>query len=490
LFLLAASPVLLLIALLLILRWPLLKAAPTTFVYTAIIAVGAWGLPATYLGSALLKGFLLTLDIGLIVFGAIFFLGYLRQMGALVRMEKELLALTSDRRLQAILLAWPFGGFIEGVSGFGTPAVIVAPLLVGIGFGPLTAILVALVANSTAVAFGAVGTPIRIGFSGLETSGVAFHSALINLVAGLSVPLMILALVTKSESGSRVGSFISLLPWTLFAGFAFLIPYTLLSMVGYEFPSIFGGAIGLVVTIASLRFGFLVPSAGNSNIKAMIRAFAPYILLLGLLILGKFAFISQQVSLNLGGGLSHSVQFFNPGFAFLTTALLMTLYLKRPIRELVGLAGSTMTPLRKAVVSIFFITSFTYTMIATGSHDPDRAGILQSLADMIVTPALPYYSSFIGAFGAFLAGSATVSNLLFGSMQAIAAESIGFPVSWILALQLVGAGAGNMIALPNLLAVQAAVGLEAREPELLLRLITPCLIYLVLATLAGAVFSL
>jgi lactate permease len=486
---LAASPVLLLIFLLLVLRWPLLKAAPATFVYTALIAVWGWDLPASHMSSVLFKGALLTIDIGLIVFGAIFFLGYLRATGAIGNMEKELLSLTSDRRLQAILLAWPFGGFIEGVSGFGTPAVIVAPLLVGIGFAPMTAILVALVANSTAVAFGAVGTPIRIGFSGLETSGVAFQAALINLVAGLSVPLMILGLVTRSESKSRGGSFFSLLPWTVFAGFAFLVPYTLFSLLGHEFPSIFGGAVGLFLMIASLRVGFLVPKAESASFMQMARAFSPYIFLLALLIMGKFAFISQQMRLNLGGGLSHNVQFFNPGFAFLTTALFLALYLKRPVRELAALAGSTLAPLRKTAISIFFITSFTYTLIATGTHDPGRPGILESLAEMIVTPALPYYASFIGAFGAFLAGSATVSNLLFGGMQAVAAEAIGFSVSWILALQLVGAGVGNMIALSNVLAVQAAVGVEGREPELLIRLLPPCLLYLVLASLAGAAFS-
>ena len=109
----------------------------------------------------------------------------------------------------------------------------------------MTAILVTLLANSTAVPFGAVGTPIRIGLAGLDTAGVPLRAALINLFAGLLIPLMIMIVVGKNESNGRWKAFIQCLPWAIFAALVFLIPYCLFSMLGQEFPSIFGGAIGL-----------------------------------------------------------------------------------------------------------------------------------------------------------------------------------------------------------------------------------------------------
>lgn len=455
--------------------------------YTATAALIFWRLPWQSLAGALGKGLLLSFDIALIVFGAIFFLGYLRETGALHKMQESLKALSPDRRVQAILLTWLFGGFIEGVAGFGTPAVTVAPLLVGIGFAPLTAVTMALLANSTAVAFGAVGTPVRIGFAGLETLGVSWNAALLSLLPGLLVPLMILGFMVRAEvkRGLQWHAFRQAVPWALFAGAAFLLPFSLFAKFGPEFPSIFGGAIGLTLAVLSLRFGVLVPKPlsgeGSLGVKvkwiSLIQAFFPYLVLMIFLLFGKLAFNLTVLRLDLGADLFHNVQLFSPGFAFLTTVALLSLWQKDNLLTLIKLGKSTLPPLLKTALSIFFISAVTYVMIVSG--------MLESLAQVTVSPALPFYSAFIGAFGAFLAGSATVSNLLFGALQSTAAEGLGLGVSWILALQLLGAGAGNMIALPNLLAVQAAVGLESEESRLISRLLLPCLLYLCVASLVS-----
>lgn len=491
-FLLAISPVILLVLFLFVLKWQLVKAAPVIFFYTAFLALWKWSLPFDHLFAALMKGALLSADVMLIVFGAVLFLNFLRSLGIIRSMEENLRALSPDKRIQAILLAWLFGSFIEGVSGFGTPAVVVAPLLVGLGFTPMTAILVTLLANSTAVPFGAVGTPIRIGLAGLDTAGVPLRTALINLFSGLLIPLMILIVVGKNESNGRWKAFVQCLPWAIFAALVFLIPYCLFSMLGQEFPSIFGGAIGLTLAIISLRYGFLVPkdhAASSVKLGKLTRAFTPYLLLLVFFILGKLVFSTLQVRLKLGGGLTHSLQLFNPGLGFLSVVILLAFYYRKSVSELVTLGKTTMGPLGKAALSIFFISSMTYVMTVTGHQGPTRPGMVESLASFIMTPALPYYSAFIGGFGSFLAGSATVSNLLFGELQTQAAQSLGLNIPWILALQLVGSGAGNMIALSNILAVQAAVGSGEKEAKVLLLLIVPCLLYLIVSTLVGILLS-
>lgn len=461
-----------------------------------LVAVVGWDLPLKYVGSVFAKSFLLSLDVMLIVFGAIFFLNYLRQTGVIRSLESQLLALSPDPRVQAILLAWLFGSFIEGSSGFGTPAVIVAPLLVSVGFSPTTAILVSLTANSTAVAFGAVGTPIRIGLAGIDTVGVPWRAALINVFAGALVPFMILAFVVRERVEGRWRSFFECLPWATFAALAFLVPYLLFSFFGQEFPSLFGAAIGLGFAVISLRCRFLVPNhsftfsnkrvAGAISLTKLFYAFLPYMLLLSLLLLGKALFTVFQMTLDLGGGITHSLQSFNPGFAFLTAIGLLALYKKITPSQLFVWGSEALRPLGKTAVSIFFVSAMTYTIIVSSAAS--GVGMLDSLMAPLRSSALPFFSAYVGAFGSFLAGSATVSNLLFGEVQVQAAQELGFTVSWILALQIVGAGAGNMIALPNILAVQAAVGSQAKESQLLYRLVFPCFAYLFVATAFGTTF--
>lgn len=494
----AFSPVLLLFFFLFGLRLTLVKTAPVVCLYTVFVAWLKWDLTWVDLAAASSKGLFLTGDIMFIVFGAVLFLGYLRESDRLHAMEAQLSRLSPDKRLQGILLAWLFGGFIEGASGFGAPAAVVAPFLVGIGFKPLTAILISLLANSTAVTFGAVGTPVRVGFAGLDIDGVAFKAAMVGSIAGMSVPIMILAFILRSEGNSTWRNFWrelwSYVPWTLFAGISFLIPFLLFSRFGYEFPSLLGGIMGITLAVLSLRYGFLTP--GNSrpiseerneklDLLQLARSFAPYLLLVVVLTLGKLAFSAFQVRFEIGSGLSHSVQLFNPGFAFLTLIVIFSMFERMPFIKLKNLARATMKPLGTTAVSIFFVSTLTYVMIVTGTGPSIRPGMLEVSASMLTTPSLPIFSPFIGALGSFLAGSATVSNLLFGEIQFSAAHHLGLATSWVLALQLAGAAAGNMIALPNILAVQASVGVERREPWVLSRLIGPCLIYLVIVMLSG-----
>src|SRR5690606_38982520 len=132
---------------------------------------------------------------------------FLKQTPVLRAIEIHLAHLSSDRRIQAVLVAFLFGSFIEGSAGFGTPAAIVAPFLRAVGFPVMTAITVALAANSTAVAFGAVGTTVRVGFAGLDISGVATEASLINLLPGTLVPLILVALVVRSGRAPRLGDF-------------------------------------------------------------------------------------------------------------------------------------------------------------------------------------------------------------------------------------------------------------------------------------------
>lgn len=475
---LALLPILTLLILLFFFRLPFYKTAPFVFMLTLVNSLLIWKIPLEAVCSVLIKALFLTGDIILIIFGAVLFASYMRESGYLERMLDQLKNLTSEKEIQTILFGWLFGGFIEGISGFGTSGAIVAPFLVGLGFTPMKAILVSLASNSTAVTFGAVGTPVRIGL--VEFSKLSFiqETAFINIIPGLFVVFFI-----TYVAGGSIG-FIRFLreKWfmTFVGGLIFLIPYSFFAHFGSEYPTILGGGMGFFI------FLFLVRKRASSNIDftQLSMSFSPYLLLLVLLFAGKFVFSSYDLILDLGFKLSHGLQFFNPGFAFLTAIVLISFYKRTSLGSLVTLTKSTWDPIKKTFISIFSISAMTYTMVITdriSSYD----GMLETISSHVIGSNLTYYASFIGAFGAFMAGSATVSNLLLADIQILGATTFGLSKELILALQLTGAAAGNMIALPNILAIQAAVGENGKERDILLSLIVPCAIYLGLATVVG-----
>ena len=519
-FLLAALPVLALILALTVLRWPLLWAAAVALALTLGVAAYAGSLlPELALGAGL-RGALLTLDIAIILFGAILFFQVLRGAGVVETLQRQLIRLTPDHRLQAILIAWLLGGFIEGIAGFGTPAAVVAPLLLGLGFSPLRAVLITLLANSTTVTFGAVGTPIRIGFAGLPAEGVAETAATLNLFTGLLVPLLMLAVVVQARPEGRVKAFLQALPWALWAGLAFTVPTWLLVRFGQEFATLLGALTGLLLVGLSLKLRWLVPKhvwrlpeaptaemaaaetavaetpsegtaspasaaapaespASGGKIAAVVSALpalaavpplVPYGLLVALLLLGKFGFGSLRWAVGLPGALQYNWALFNPGWMFLL-ALLVLVPLYPPVRQALKPALQATSvkmglPLLALLVTTVFVQLFVHLRL------------LHALAQHIQPAQLAWLPAFTGAFGSFLAGSATVSNLLFGPLLTDLATHAGFAVKQVLALQLIGAAAGNMIALQNIVAVTAIVGLKKREGKIFMLLLGPCVLYL------------
>ncbi|HKJ64477.1 MAG TPA: L-lactate permease, partial [Desulfopila sp.] len=161
--LLAATPIILAAVLLVGLHWPARRAMPVVYLAAAGIALFFWEMSLTRILASTLQGIMVTAAVLWIIFGAIMLLNTLQNSGAISTIRAGFTNISPDRRVQALILAWLFGCFIEGASGFGTPAAIAAPLLVAIGFPALGAVMVGLMIQSTPVSFGAVGTPIIIG---------------------------------------------------------------------------------------------------------------------------------------------------------------------------------------------------------------------------------------------------------------------------------------------------------------------------------------
>ncbi len=178
--LLAATPIIAAAVLLVGLQWPAKRAMPVVYLIAALIALFFWDMSVTRILASSLQGMAITVAVLWIIFGAIMLLNTLQNSGAITTIRAGFTDISPDRRVQALIIAWLFGCFIEGASGFGTPAAIAAPLLVAIGFPAMAAVMLGMMIQSTPVSFGAVGTPIVIGVTnGLDN--VAMGEQLVNL---------------------------------------------------------------------------------------------------------------------------------------------------------------------------------------------------------------------------------------------------------------------------------------------------------------------
>lgn len=489
-FLLAILPVIILVLLIVVFNRTLLFSSPFFALSAIFVAVLRWSVPYSALSFPFLKGTLIALDICIIVFGALWFLETMKSLGYIDALKFHLHKFAPDIRIQALILTWGFGSFLEAVAGFGTPAAIVGPLLVTLGISPVISIVVALLADSTAVPFGAIGTPIRFGLqTNISATLIGNYVAYLNVLVGWIVPLAILFIVHRYITKSHHG-FLPLVPFGMVSAFAFTIPAYAASFVGVEFPSIVGSVCALAVMILCSKYHLLIPKKTITGVPKrgkhkfshskipFLRAISPYILL-ALVLLG-IKYVRIKYVLDIGGGLTHSFGI-NPGYIFLILALLYQMNGRLFLSPV-----NTLKKLRTPFVVLFFVAGTSQLLFFTSSFSP--IGLLQTIGLALKGPIFPFFTPFIGSFGSFFAGSATVSNLLFGKLVEETAIAITAPVALLLAAQTLGGGIGNMFALSNIIAAQSTVGVENAEKDVIVHTLPIALLYLFLTGILVAIF--
>jgi lactate permease len=374
--------------------------------------------------------------------------------------------------------------------------------------------------QSTPVSFGAVGTPIVIGVNkGLDTVAISAllaqegmqweeflqlittQVAIIHGVIGTFMPLLMVMMLTRffgKNKSWKEG--LAIWPFAIFAGLAFTVPYTLTGIfLGPEFPSLIGGLVSVAIVIQAAKKGFLVPKttwdfeaksswpsdwmgklvvskedvatpAGKT--MSTLMAWFPYLLVALLLVCSRMFADFKDL-------LSSATLDFNTilGEADISAAFVQT---KNPTRAL----GDALSESSKTVLSAGFVLIFTIPMVRifinSGVNLSDVASMPVASAELFAGTfgsAFPLISSTIGALGAFIAGSNTVSNMMFSQFQYEAAMSLHISPSLIIAAQAVGAAAGNMIAIHNVVAASATVGLLGMEGATLRRTILPTIYY-------------
>lgn len=485
---LATIPFVLFFILLLWKKTPLIWVSLITLILVIIIAVVYWQVYPQYIFGSVAKGFFVALDILFIIFGAIFFLEIMRETKIIQNIGFYLESISKDLRIQVIFLAWFFENFLEGTAGFGTPSTVVAPLLVGLGIAPVNAVIIALLGNSASVVFGAAGTPIKVGFGALAGASVPLTAALLNSI-GILVPVLMLWFLTKGKENGRK-EFFEALPFAIWAGIAFAVPSILTVFIGQEFPSILGAVVGLGIVLLTTKLGLFVPKRENNlsdnpttPTLPLGKVLFPYALLLLLLLAGKFLIGSAGISIPLV--VKHTFAFFNPGFAFTLAGIVTILVFKNGVKFFASSVKLAVKRSFEPFLVIVFMSAIAQIMVNSVNNPVALPSMISFLAAHVKNILLPLWAPVVGAFGSFLTGSATVSNLMFGNFLATAATSLGFGVDKILALALVGAAAGNMIALADVIAAEAVVGIKNEERKILKGVIIPCAIYVGLVGLVG-----
>lgn len=542
---LSILPILAIFFFLVIMRWSAKKGMLYSFIITILVAFFGWQMGAVEITAASIKGVMTALEVGVIVFGAVLLLNVLKESGAVDTIRASFTSISPDRRVQAIIVAWLFGTFLEGAAGWGAPATVVGPLLIALGFPALAAVMIALMLQSAPVSYGAVGTPILVGVntslenqpvvnSFLEGEGMELSSFIFNVggqvsifhaMVGLFIPLFMSAMLTKFFGKNK--SFLEGLkvwPFAIFAGLSFVIPFSLTAnFLGPEFPSIIGGLVGLAIVVPLARKGFLMPkdtfdfepreswdkswiSDMKSEARApkdisMFKAWLPYVLVALLLVVTRIEALGLKALLSawsvafddiLGTGIEHSfTPLMIPGVVFIVVAILTGWIHKLDMGgmgDAFKVSGKTiLSAMAALIVSVPLVQVFINSGINDAGLDSMPLVLAQAAAELF-GDSWPLISPAIGAMGAFAAGSNTVSNMMFGLFQFGVADQINASPLIIVALQAVGGAAGNMICVHNVVAASAAVGMIGKEGTIIAKLLIPTAFYLVFAGAIGFVW--
>ena len=491
--LLSIFPFIVFLLLLFIAKTKLIWASFITLTLYTLLAIFYWQMLPAFFFISYGKGTFVALDILIIIFGAIFFLSILNDLKIIKNISHYLSVVSKDYRVQVIIIAWFFECFLEGTAGFGTPAAIAVPLLVGLGLTPIKALVVGLLGNSIPGIFGAAGTPIKVGFATLNVTGVHVYAALFNMV-GLIVPAFMMWIITKDRPNGKK-EFLSVLPFAIWSGILFVVPsFFIAKYVGQEFPTILGSIIGLILAIISIKLKIFTPkeslaiSENTEDVHTMsaFKSFLPYGLLVIFLILGKFIIGKLGIPINLNG-LKHTFNLFNPGFIFILVGIFVATIWKSKIEIFFK---SIKLGFRGAIAPFFVIASMLImveVMKNSGNNLSDIPSAINIIAKALESNFLPFFAPLAGSFGALMTGSVTASSVMFGSLFNTTAISMGLNTSIILALLVVGGGIGNMIALADILTAEAVLGEKNVERKIVRGVLIPCLTCLIIVGIIGMI---
>jgi len=465
-------------------------AAVSAVAIALVIAIVGYGMPVKYAVLSTLYGSLFGLwPVSWIIITALFIYNLSVKTGQFEVIKNSLASITDDRRMQALLIAFSFGAFIEGAAGFGTPVAITAAMLMGLGFNPLYAAGICLIANTAPVAFGAIGIPIIVAgqVSGVDTMAISQLVGRTLPFLSVIIPLYIVILMSGWKKGVEVW------PACLMSGGSFaVVQWASSNYLGPMLPDILASIVSIICLTFFLRvwhpkeswtFDHEAAATGREKLRysggQVFRAWAPFIILsifvaawgvkpikaaLDYYGLVKFQIPELHNMVIRGDKPMAAIYSFNmlsaAGTAILFAGIFSIPVMGASIKTALNVAGETLSKLRWPIFTISTILGFAYIMNFSGM------AITLGNAFALTGPLFPFFAAFLGWLGVFMTGSDTSSNALFGKLQEVTATKIGVDPVVTVAANSSGGVCGKMISPQSLAVATAAVGLVGKESDI------------------------
>ena len=475
-------------------------AASLTLLLMLLVAVTAYGMPARAAVSAAILGMASGLwPIGWIILTAVFFYNLTVAAGQSGIIQSSISSLSEDRRLQALLIAFCFSAFLEGVAGEGAPVAVAAAMLIGLGFTPLLAAVVCLVANTPPVPFGPVGVPTSMMISVTNINGTAITRTIGSDMAilALVIPLLVLLVISGFKRTTEIW------PAALVAGFSYALTCFVVShYLGVELPAIVSSFVSMVCLIVFLKFWrpkqiwrFASDSSNNTAAKThytrrqVLTAWSPYLLLMSIMSFWGTPAFTRFVQDKLHWVLNIPHWPALDGIVYRTAPIVdvPTMYpasyrwsfLTAPGTAMLICAVATMailriSPARGLKVFTATLKEVKFALITLAAvvglgYLANYSGISYTLGLACASYAgklFPIFSPAIGWLGVFLTGSLTSSSALFGKLQQVTATQAGMNPVLTTSANLFGGVAGKLISPQSIAIACAATGLVGRETDI------------------------
>lgn len=484
-FVLALAPIIWLVIALCGMHMKAHLASLGALVVAALCAMLGWGMTPVNMATAALEGFAMALwPIVIVIIAAVFTYNVTVHTSGMETIKAMLCSVSDDKRILTLLIAWCFGGFLEGMAGFGTAVAIPASMLMALGVSPVTAILACLIANGVPTMFGSIGIPTTTlaSITGIDAFELAFVQAIQVLPFVIACPILMVALVGDGPRALR-GS----LSAALVAGLSFGLPMIVAArFVGPTLADVVAATCSLVATFlfALARRDREVPSEyqltnihhyqgfGGPALQVLL-AWSPFILILVALLLtsqlvpavyGPLSSVATTVNIYAGDP-SATLTFTwidTPGVIIIVCGIIGGVIQGCSVHELLQVLADTCKQMAKTIVTMLGVLACAKIMGYSGMIASIAAFFVGTLGGLY-----PLVAPLLGALGTFVTGSGTSSEVLFGNVQLNAAQSIGVNETWLVASNSLGISAGKMLSPQNIAIGCAACGLVGADGEIL-----------------------
>lgn len=395
----------------------------------------------THLIIPIFSGLIISIELVLLLFGANLFYNTLYSNNHYSKFINTT-SFFSSRLIVLLVLCLFMGSFLEGVAGFGIPAMLIAPLMITLGFKPLTSIVLPLAANTTAVTFGALGTPFKLGLGIFEVDSTVTHTLILNSLPAFTLPFLLYFIYCKTEQieiqwKKNISTLVG-------AGVSFLTPYLIAGLVSIEYPSMVAGFIGLLIFVT-----FFVPKKEKPPFMFWITLFYPYFILVFFLLNANYLLSDNHWKLLPG---PRALSLYQPGIIFIITSIVYLIIIRKNklVYHFLNQSKETLHKTWKTIFTLFLLVCMVQIIKDDLSNSINRYYTgLHEISKLFLTP-------FLGVAGSFISGSATLSNIMMG--HAIKANELtASHLSILLALLHSGSAFGNAISLQNILMIKSVI---------------------------------